>query len=297
MAAQDIYDFVVASSGGHVTTIQEADNLSGSNGFTAFVKSETHAGFTIASGTDDVYIFFEPDTVINSAITLAGDRIHLFFSAGCDVQAGITISGDDCSIVCENGCLFDELTITGQRPMIDGGGHGTKLEGETRITSVDDFIIKNLSIDTKTAGNNDYCIIYAATCDRCNTINVNVIDSDSDSLVVSGGSSSEHLFYGCTIQNSDSEGMRINGARHRVIGNSIRNCGDEPIDLSNSSDDSIIFGNLVEGQDAGIDGILIDAGAENCVVVSNRVDDLGTGNGINDASGTSTVALNDETAF
>ena len=55
-------------------------------------------------------------------------------------------------------------------------------------------------------------------------------------------------------------------------------------------DNSVIVGNIV--QTATGNPVEIDAAGENCVVVGNRLNGA-----VNDASGTSTVASNDETAF
>tara|TARA_Y100000310_G_scaffold105039_1_gene103367 strand:+ start:296 stop:490 length:195 start_codon:yes stop_codon:yes gene_type:complete len=60
--------------------------------------------------------------------------------------------------------------------------------------------------------------------------------------------------------------------------------------LTDTGDDTVVIGNIIEGQ-AG-DSVDIDANAENCLVVGNRLDDA-----VDDNSGTSTVANNEVTAF
>ena len=57
----------------------------------------------------------------------------------------------------------------------------------------------------------------------------------------------------------------------------------------------MVFGNTIKDQ--VVFGIDVATACENCIIVGHRVDDLGTGSGVNDLSGTSTTALNDETAF
>lgn len=293
MAAQDIYDYVVASSGGHVTTIQKADDNSGSNGFTAFVKSDSYAGFTIASGTDDVHIFLEPDTIITSAVTLAGDRVSLHLGTGSDIQGTLTVTGDSCSILCENGCSLDAIDITGSTGTIfDGGGLGTQLSAALTISGSPDTIVKNFSVDSSAFG-----IEVKSASPRSMIINCKIIDA-TRGIVVNGGNETDVLVYGNIVLDTSSfDNIAQWGPRGRVIGNDCRSAARRGIYASGTSDDSIIICNIIRDQTASNDAILLDADGENCVICSNRVDDLGTSNGVTDNSGTSTVALNNETAF
>tara|TARA_R100000049_G_C1929252_1_gene73343 strand:- start:766 stop:1017 length:252 start_codon:yes stop_codon:yes gene_type:complete len=81
-----------------------------------------------------------------------------------------------------------------------------------------------------------------------------------------------------------------NGPRNVFVGNIGFNAGTMGFQLTDTGDDTVVIGNIIEGQ-AG-DSVDIDANAENCLVVGNRLDDA-----VDDNSGTSTVANNEVTAF
>lgn len=111
MASQNIYDGIVATSGGDYTDIQSADNALDTGAYTLYVKSGTYtSGFTVS--TNNVEIWFEPSVIIQDDITLSGDNICLNLGACCDIQGDITLSGSSCSLRCQNGCTLDLVTCS-----------------------------------------------------------------------------------------------------------------------------------------------------------------------------------------
>jgi len=82
-----------------------------------------------------------------------------------------------------------------------------------------------------------------------------------------------------------------------MVGNYSATTGTLGIAATSNSDNSVVCGNILKDQGAAKFSISIPAGADNWVIASNRVDDLGTSNGIEDGSGTATVEANNETAF
>lgn len=92
------------------------------------------------------------------------------------------------------------------------------------------------------------------------------------------------------VEESDDDGVLMGSAEQEVSRGYIFDCDDIGIRINSSGDNGRAVNNKIKDQ--GGNSIDIDAAGENCVVVGNRTDGA-----INDASGTSTVTGNDETAF
>jgi len=288
----EAFDGVVDVGGsGTFETIQAADDALDSGAYALWVKTGTYsAGFTVS--TNNAYIFVEPGTVIEAAITLSGNNITLVLGAGCDIQGIITLSGANCSLTCQNGVDTDGLVMSGAFGFHDGGGWETIHQGGTANDAIaisgTDCVVQHCAAQTTTGGGNSFeGVAYSAA--RISIIAVKVIDSDNEGIQGQPGGNDIYIA-GCVILGADGNGMTIQGARARVIGNYIIAAGADGINLAASADDSTVIGNIV--RDQGAQPIDIDVNGENCVVVGNRVDGA-----VSDNSGTSTVASNDETAF
>jgi hypothetical protein len=290
------YDAIVGTSGRvDYTTLQAADDALDAAAYSLFVKQGTYAaGLTVS--TNNVYIFVEPGTVIEAAITLSGDNVTLVLGAGCDVQGKITLSGVNCSLLCQNGCDIDGVLLSGNLGFYDGGG----LDTITIVTSGialeiqgDDCIAKNSSAHTDPAGSaSDAVATSAGGPVRATFKNIKVIDSKARGFHVRAANS---LVEGCTVLGADEDGMRADAVQIRFVNNFITTVAGDGINIAASGDGAVMTANIIK--DHGAQGIDIHVNAEDCVVVGNKVDDLGTGNGVVDNSCTSTVASNEETAF
>ena len=289
-ATPKTHDLLIdAAGGGDATVIQTGLDTMG-DAFTAFIKQGTYAaGFTEASS--GVRIFVEPGTVIQAAIILSGDDITLILGSHCDVTAVITLSGNNCSLICMNGVDIDGVVLSGDKCLVDGGGWDTLIDGgvanEGLTVSGDDCIVRNISVQTTGGGGQAFHALSDAGA-RNSFVTIKVVDSDNVSMQLSG--TGDVLVVGCVIPDSDSAGIFVAGQRGRVMDNYIASgVAGAGIQLTGAGDNSVVVGNIV---DAPTNTLVVDAAAENCVVVGNRVDGA-----VNDSSGTSTVADNDETAF
>jgi hypothetical protein len=286
------FDAVVDTGGtGDHTTLQAADDVLDAGAYSMFVKQGTYgAGLTVS--TNNVYIFVEPGTVITAAIVLSGTGIRLELGAQCDIQSTITLSGSNCSLICHGGCDIDGLIVSGAQAFIDGGGLDTISNGGTARPGIDvnsgatDVLIQHISAQTTAGGGAAHDAIDIAEA-RCTLESVKVVDADDVGIIVSGAD--------CHIRNTqvlgaDDYGMYIDGPRSIVTGCYVINSGAVGIGFGNSGDGAVVVANIV--QDPGGDSIDIPAACEDVVVVGNKTDGA-----VDDNSGTSTVASNEETAF
>ena len=288
------FDAVVdAAGGGDYTTLQDADDAL-VDGYNLFVKQGTYAaGATIA--THGATVFCESGTVVQAAVILSGDKITWKFGSGSDLQAIVTLSGDGCQLLCRNGVDLDGVVMSGDKGLVDGGGWDTLTivtSGDALILSGDDCIARNISAQTATGGSAGDAIVMSGA--RASLVVVKVLDSDDDAVLLSG---TDGFIISSIVLGADAIGIDVTGPRARILDTHVIATAGVGISLTATSDNSLLMGNIVKDQGAGVDAVLIDALGENCVVVGNRVDDLGTANGITDNSGTSTIANNDETAF
>jgi len=285
------FDGIVDVGGdGHWTTLQAGDDDLDAGNYSMWVKQGTYtAGLTVS--TDKAYIFVEPGTVIQGAITLSGDNITLVLGAGCDVQELITLSGANCSLLCQNGVDIDGILVSGNFGLVDGGGWETISNGGTARIGISitgtDGIAKNIACQTTAGGGQSYDALRM-TGDRDVASRVKVIDSDNNGIdVVTGGAM---LIEGCMVLGADVLGIDINAPRTRCIGNYVIASGNDGIRCDDSGDNSLVVGNTVQNQ--ANQPIDVSTNCEDCVVVGNRTDGA-----VADNSGTSTVASNEETAF
>jgi hypothetical protein len=276
------------------TTLQAADDQLDAGAYSLYVKQATYAaGLTVS--TNNAHIYCEPGTVIEAAIILSGDDVTLKLGAGCDIQGILTMSGNNVSVLCENGCDLDRTILSGNFGYLNGGGWGTvclTTSDEAIQVTGEDCIVENIAAHTATGGSASDAVEVPAGAVRNVIKNVKVIDSDSRGIHARGA---QGLVEGCLILGSDSDGIRVDAVEYRIIGNQVIAAGTDGIHISAGGDNSVINNNIVK--DHGAQAIDILADAEDCTIVGNRVDDLGTSNGVVDNSGTSTAAGNEETAF
>ena len=108
---QVIYDVVVGAADSDQTTLTAGETALATNS-TMYVKCETYSE-SVTFSEDNVEVEFEPGTVMTGTVTLSGTAVSLKIGAGSDFQERITVTGPDCSIICENGCDIEGITIEG----------------------------------------------------------------------------------------------------------------------------------------------------------------------------------------
>ena len=110
-------------------------------------------------------------------------------------------------------------------------------------------------------------------------------DSDDQGIYVNAGYVS---IFNCEFFGSDNDTIYVNNGSCRVMNNYMQSSGDDGIDFGPSADGSFAIGNDIWGSTGY--AIEIDSGAEYCIVTNNETH----GNGVQDDSGTSTVANNND---
>jgi hypothetical protein len=214
------------------------------------------------------------------------------FGSDCDVQGTITMGGANWKLIMGAGCTTTGLVLSGAGGLHDGGGFTTIHNGGTtnhgiNVTSAgDDVVIQNCACQTTAGGGQSFVGLNAGGASSVYQ-NIRVIDSDADGVEISGVDS---LFLGIEVQGADGIGMRGNGQRERIIGCRISETGSIGISLTGGGDNSLITGCLIRNTTG--DTVDIHAACEDCLVVGNKLDGA-----VDDNSGTSTVASNEETAF
>ena len=133
--------------------------------------------------------------------------------------------------------------------------------------------------------------IDIATGDRNVIKHCNVADSDAEGVLIASGAT-HTLLDGVFITETDGRGIQTSGSETRIIGcyAGTTGAGHDSIQLAANAVNCVVTGCMV--QNSGNVSIDITATAEDAVVVGNRTDGAPS-----DASGTSTVASNETTAF
>ena len=289
---------VVAASGADYTTIQGADDDLDAGAFSLYVKQGSYAGWE--TSTNNARIEIEPGTTITSDITLSGNNIELLIGAGCDIQGKVTATGTDCHIQCENGVDLDGVRLGGARGFFCGGGWDTLVDGGTsqgiRLYA-DDCIAQNARAQSTPGGGNTVSAVRVDTNARCVVRNIQVVDSDRMGIMVISGSPTDTLIEGCVVLAADEYAYYAGGHRTKIVGCYGTADGSAVVHMAAAGDNSVVTGNVFVQQSANLDVIEINSSGENCTVVGNRLTGYsGTGEAVDDDSGTSTVADNDTTA-
>ena len=204
--------------------------------------------------------------------------------AGCDVQAKVTVSGDNCSLLCENGCDFDGIVMSGDDGILDGGGWNSLSHGGSNTDHGIDCtgsrnIVKDMSFQSLAGVAGTYMGIYVRT-GTFNTVrNCRVIDSDAVGIYVA---SADNLIVDNVISDADEDGIFVGGARNRIIGNYVVQIpGWWTMRLASGADNCLIVANIL--RDGGSGSLNFLSGADYNTYSGNRFDgtitDSGTGNG------------------
>ena len=139
--------------------------------------------------------------------------------------------------------------------------------------------IQNLSAQTTAGGGQSYHGIDI-TGDNVIVSNCQVLASDNYGIDIT---SAEVLVQGCLVVGADQHGIYLNGARGRLIGNYVNDCGNaDDVYVGDSGDNFLVTGNHCEGT------ITIHADGEDGNVSGNISDGA-----VTDNSGTSTAANNE----
>jgi hypothetical protein len=234
-----------------------------------------------------------PGVTFTSDVNFTGVNGSLIMGPGGDIQGEVDVTtGTGCYVRFLNGCLNDGIDINSARNYVNGGGWGTECEGGAARDGIslagDDCIAENIAAQTDVSSPGNLAgIRHVGT--RGAFRLVKVINSDAWAIYHTVGGS-YCLTIGCTVVNVANDGMQLQDAGSRVIGNYLNSASLHGIDVTVTGDDAVMVGNIV--QDQGNNSISIADDAENCVAVGNRLDGA-----VSDTSATSTVASNDEEAF
>ena len=292
------HNAVVASSGGDYTTLAAAEAALTAP-FVVVVKTGTYAGTTLAKA--GLWIF-DPGTIINTtALTVTGNKTGLVFGPGCDIQVLYQHTGTDAFSDMHNGVASVGLIFDGLRPFLSGGGWGSISNGGSTqhglyfddSPAATDGMALNIEASTTSTG----AAVRSIKADAIRTAlsGVKVSQSDGSAITTTVSTNTDLLILGCLTLDCDVSGFLMGGPRFRAIANYFLSSGTDGISPSGAGDNSVMVANIIK--DPAESGILIGTNDEDCVVVGNRVDPDGTGNAIDDNSGTSTVTANNTTTF
>jgi len=285
------YDGVVdQNGGGNWAALQDGDDALDAGNYHMLVKGGTYSTLTVS--TNNAKIVVEAGTTVTGAIVLSGNNITLMLGAGCDMQGVITLSGDGCSLLCENGVDLEGVTSSGNYNMIDGGGWETisyvaSAQAAILVTGgIISTTVQNISTHTPTAS--DWPGISIAG-DYHSVLNCKVIYGGSNGISLNAGST-YNVVANCVVLDCDASGIMSNGMVNRIIGNYIQAAGSYGIHLTDTGDNTVVTGNIIEGTTDV--SVIIDNAAAGCVVVGNRLDGA-----VTEGTGTSTTDNNETAGF
>lgn len=227
-----------------------------------------------SSSDEGVLIEIEPGTTFSSTFTLSDNNITVLAGTCTDFQGIITYTGDNNSIICENGCSVNRITMsTSNKALFDGGGHDTLVSGDasgTLIQGGTDGIIRNLSINSKTSAGNRYNISGGT---RCIYFNINLIDGDRSHFTMG---SSNNKIINCFSQDIDVNCFEGSGSNFIVFANVLK-AGSRIFNCNYT--DSVVTNNYMNN-----DSIFGASSADNSICgnrMTQAITDSGTGNVIN----------------
>jgi len=261
--------------------------------------------FTLISGTDSIqtaltagaagdefYIMADYDgTGDAGAISTALNQIKIYGKPTVTVAQDITFTGDNCSLIGMPGATFAEIKstgtgnyvflhngataervqqiTTGQALTLRGGGYGAQVRNVnfTRPRC----IVENISIDSKTVATGLDAISISEA--ECKVFRVNIIDSDRFGIILSTANAHDCQIKGCTIQDSDLQGIVVQAPRAIISANHVlATTSSTAIDLSTANADNCVIDSnyFNSGRANPVD---IDPGAANCIVTCNRMVD------------------------
>lgn len=278
------FSAVVAGSGGDYTSINSAVAALVA-GDSIYVKTGTYTGAEDVSKA--VFVYIEPGTTFShaSGFTVSANKASVLIGNGSTITNALTISGTDCWFKARNGLTCGEITISGARGFLDGGGLGSV--AEKILISADDGIVQNIAVDSKTpAGGNNAFQANGGTNGRSTFRNCKGIDSDVGGFSIVDP---KCLVESCYVVDCDTHGIIPNNESCRVIGNHSTGSGaNHGIYVFASGDNSVVVGNFSVTSSGS--SVYVHGSGGDCAVVGNRCP-----NGITDDSASSTVADNDTT--
>jgi len=208
------------------------------------------------------------------------------------VQAAIDDLNGNGIIFIPAGTFNENLVIDENNVILQGSGWATIINGgitgHAIYVSGSNIVIRDLQTKTTAGSGNSYDGINI-TGDYTRIQNVYVSQSDRYGIGI-GSAGLQCILENCFINNIDNSGIILYGANHTIVSCQITNAGFAGIACYCLN--TIISNCFIDTTET--DGIYLHSGAENCVVVGNRITNC-LGEGINDDSGTSTVGNNDTT--
>jgi hypothetical protein len=218
---------------------------------------------------------------ITSAIAMSGTNGFINADKCATFQGAITLSGVGCLALCKNKCTLDNITLSGNKCMFDGGGFGTTTRRVYLGTGTDNMAC-NFKSETKTPDENEAALqIFAA---RCGFYNALVEDAGLYGFITQRP---ESKLINCFFQDSDSITVYMTGGSSVIIyGNNINTPSSFAGVQVTSHTDAIINSNIVNNSGTGIN--ISNSGADSTIVAGNRINNTPTD------SGTGSIVSNNE---
>lgn len=188
------------------------------------------------------------------------------------------------------GTYNEKVTITEANTVLEGESWDALIDGTGKTNAltfaVNYVIVKNIQLKTPKGGSDDDCFPIGAAANHFTVDTVHVSSSDGQGIACYG---SYGLLQNCHMANIDQNAIYLDGPGNRVSECNLHGGGTlRGVYISGLGDNSVVTGNFITGMSETASMISIEANAENCLVVGNRV----TGS-ISDSSGTSTVTANE----
>jgi len=273
--------FVVATSGGDGTSIDDAVGTAGVNYI--WVKSGSYTE-TITADVANQRIYFASGVVITGAIDVTAANVSLTFGNGSSISDVIDVTGANCSIKAKNGVTFArgiDATTAADYLFVDGGGFGATCDADSSSVNApiewggDYSLISNIRTDATSGSANNVNGFYALLGAKySNAESIYIVDGDNNGFAIADGAIT---FTNSFVMGADSWGIRVSGAKNIVSANYVTAVNLDGISPASSGDNSLLSGNTINTTtNFSID---VDTNGNNVAVVGNRVEDA-----INDAA-------------
>ena len=192
------------------------------------------------------------------------------------VQEAITDLAGDGWVFVPAGTWSENIGIPDNNVTLFGTGWGSIIDGAATghaiVIGGEDCLIRDLQCKTTPAQGNVYYPIRAYAALRIQIIRVYASQSDNHGIQIEN--SHNAWLKDCHIENTDNYGVNIRYSTDvKVIGNYLNDIGNYGI-YGDDCLNTIIVANKIDT--VRQDGIILDAGSDDCLVVGNRITNIAT---------------------